>query len=247
MLFKPIDEMSLRHLFSSEYSKNILNIQYLGPIINNTNQIEPSPDCFVIDKRNTNYSIKKCEFKYIPSGINDFKHNGKFDIAIVWDLPNKINRDIFSKSIYQQNNCNEIIVLNDFYKFRKLPDYCIPKTENLVLIDRLYDYLIKREPDVIFSAYLFAKSYPNNINSDKLRGILDKRFPRIRGMARKGKGNITGRFIQMNPPLLNLKYGKNYCWNNDYEHNLSLITMEILLVENFNIDIPFSDILKELS
>lgn len=44
MINKPIDEMSLRHLFSTNYANNILRIEYWGPVVNNLGQIEPSPD-----------------------------------------------------------------------------------------------------------------------------------------------------------------------------------------------------------
>jgi len=36
---KPIDEMSLRHLFATSYATNFLNIEYWCPVINIANKI----------------------------------------------------------------------------------------------------------------------------------------------------------------------------------------------------------------
>lgn len=83
MNFKPVDEMSLRQLFSTEYAKEILGFSYIGPVLNPTGGIDPSPDALVLDMRKNPYKVMRCEFKYIPQSKDDFAHNGKFDIAIV--------------------------------------------------------------------------------------------------------------------------------------------------------------------
>lgn len=51
MYFQPIDEMSLRHLFSSRYAEDILKMSYLGPVLNSSGTPETSPDCLILDKR----------------------------------------------------------------------------------------------------------------------------------------------------------------------------------------------------
>lgn len=246
MINKPVDEMSLRHLFSTNYANNILKIEYWGPVLNNLGQIEPSPDCIVIDKRRHPYQLKRCEFKYIPGSIHDFGHNGNFDIALIWDLPNGINRTFFAQQIREQNNCLEIIVLNDMNDFRRLPDYTIPIQVNFVPIQRMIDFLLIREPDVIFTAYLIARAYPNNIHLDRLVSLLVERFQRIRDMQPQGRGNAIARFIQTNPQLIEFRYGRYYCWNNDFEPTASINTMERLFRENFMMDIPSVDLIERI-
>ena len=122
MIHKPIDEMSLRHLFSTNYASSLLKIEYWGPVLNHLGQIEPSPDCNVLDKRTEPFLIKKCEFKFIPRGLVDFEDNGNFDIAIVWDLPNNLNHNDLLQQLRIQNHCLELIILNDLRAFRRLPD-----------------------------------------------------------------------------------------------------------------------------
>ena len=246
MINKPTDEMSLRHLFSTNYANNILRIEYWGPVVNSLGQIEPSPDCLVLDKRQDTYQLKRCEFKYIPGSVNDFAHNGYFDIALIWALPNGIDRKIFAQQLRDQNHCLEIIVLTDMNAFRRLPEYSIPTQINFALIQRMTDFLLTREPDVIFSAYLFARAHPRNINSDRLKELLVERFPRIRNMQPQGRGNAIARFLQMNPPLIELRYGKYYCWNDDFEPKASIKTIERLLSENFMIDIPNIDLIERI-
>ncbi len=250
MINKPIDEYSLRHLFSTNYSNSILRIEYWGPVVNSSGQIEPSPDCIVLDKRREPYRLKRCEFKYIPGSIDDFKHNGDFDIALVWALaiPKDKDKDrqSFANGLKVQNNCTELIVLSEMHDFRNLPDYSIPDRLNLALIQRMTDFLLTREPDVMFSAYLIAKAYPSNINSDRLVELLVERFLRIRDMQPKGRGNAIARFLQMKPPLIKFCYGRYYCWNNDFEPMASINTMERLFRENFKIDIPNIDLLERI-
>lgn len=246
MVNKPIDEMSLRQLFSTKYANNILKIEYWGPVLNALGQIEPSPDCLVIDKRNARYQLKRCEFKYIPNSINDFAHNGNFDIAIVWSIPNGLNRNLFIEQLREQNNCLELLVLNDLNDFRRIPEYSIPDNVNYVNIQVMKDFLQIREPDAIFSAYLIVKAYPNNINSTRLIQLLVNRFPRIRDMRPQGRGNTIARFIQMNPPIIEYRYGDYYCWNNDFNPAASISSIEILLRENFQMEIPNDDLVEQI-
>ena len=57
MNFKPVDEMSLRQLFSTEYAKEILKFSYIGPALNPTGGIDPSPDALVLDMRKNPYKV----------------------------------------------------------------------------------------------------------------------------------------------------------------------------------------------
>lgn len=246
MLHKPIDEMSLRHLFSTNFSKEILKIEYWGPVLNHLQEIEPSPDCLVIDKRQEPFLLKKCEFKFFPTSIKDFQHNGTFDIAIIWDLPNRIDRNLFKQNLREQNKCLEIIVLTDLIQFRRIPDYSIDLQANFALIQKMEKFLLSKEIDVVFSAYLIASAYPQNINSDKLANLLSDRFQRIRNMSPTGRSNSISRFLQTNPPLIKHRYSNNYCWNNDFEPKIAIRIMERLMIENFKIDIPSLDLISKI-
>ena len=49
MNFRPIDEMSLRHLFSSQLAKEILNLAYIGPVLDQLGKVDTSPDALILD------------------------------------------------------------------------------------------------------------------------------------------------------------------------------------------------------
>ncbi len=42
MYFKPIDEMSMRQLFSTDYAKHQLKLAYVSPVLNSSGVIESS-------------------------------------------------------------------------------------------------------------------------------------------------------------------------------------------------------------
>ncbi len=246
MISKPKDEMSLRHLFSTNYASNILSIDYWGPVMNDLGQIEPSPDCIVLDKRQGLYTLKRCEFKYIPRSKAEYKHNGSFDMTIVWSLPVGLDVKSLCNELKEQNGCLEVIVLSNMKAFSRLPEYSIPEQVNFALIHRLKDFLLVREPDVIVSAYLIAKAYPSFIDINKLKEILIQNFRRVRHMLPQGQGNVIARFIQMKPPLIEHQYGNYYCWNNLFELNASIAEMERLMNENFRLSLPADDLIDRV-
>lgn len=244
MLNKPIDEMSLRQLFSTDYSSNILKIQYWGPVLNHLGEIEQSPDCLVLDKRKNPFVFRKCEFKFIPEGASRFKDNGYFDIAIIWDLPQNLTRENLLQQLRQQNKCQEVLVLNEMRDFRRLPAYSIPDKINFFLIEKLRDYLVSREPDIIYSAYLIAKSYPIKIDSLKLANLVANNFQRIKEMKPQGRVNAIIGSTQMQPAPIEFKHGNNYCWNDDFDPVESVNMMEELFRNNFQIEIPNRDLVE---
>ena len=85
MHFQPIDEMSLRHLFSSSYAEGIMRLSYFGPVLNDSGAIETSPDCLILDRRGEKWRLRRCEFKWgmrYAGGMccpQDFVSNGRFD------------------------------------------------------------------------------------------------------------------------------------------------------------------------
>jgi hypothetical protein len=118
MKFRPIDEISLRHLFSTAYAQEILHLSYIGPVLNPAGVIETSPDCIILDMRSHPFRALRCEFKFIPSSKDDFAHNGRFDIAIIWSLPKGCSKNQLLSELLEQNGCAELIVLEDFKAFR---------------------------------------------------------------------------------------------------------------------------------
>lgn len=246
MNFKPIDEISLRHLFSSEYASFRLQIEYVGPVLNHLGTILPSPDCMVLDKTEEPYIFKKCEFKYRPNDVAAFQDNGFFDIAIVWDLPPNCDRVNLQQQLREQHRCSKLIVLIDDPYFRNLPDYVLPENPNLFNIQKLENYILSKEPDAAFALYLIAKAYPRNIDSNRLVTLLANRFNRIMAMNPRGRGNSFSRFRQIEPPMIIHMYGDFYRWNNDYPVNLSIGRIAQLLRQNFEIDVPGDDLINEI-
>src|SRR5271169_2127106 len=122
-LFRPIDEMSLRHLFTTSYAQEQLHLSYLGPVVNPGGTIESSPDCMVLDQRKRPFRPLRCEFKFIVLGKEDFAHNGLFDIAVVWNLQKGLPKERLRDDLLQQNGCAELIILEEMKAFRDLPAY----------------------------------------------------------------------------------------------------------------------------
>lgn len=83
MYFQPVDEMALRHLFSSPLGEDTLRMSYIGPVLNPSGRAQESPECLIQDKRGERWRKLKCEFKYEPVNKQDFAQNGQFDMAIV--------------------------------------------------------------------------------------------------------------------------------------------------------------------
>lgn len=249
MRHKPIDEMSLRHLFSSDKVTNLLKIEYWGPVKNAAGNTETSPDSLVLDKRKTPYTLKRCEFKFKPESIKDFSNNGSFEIAVVWDLalPKTTGRQEFEKQLQQQNGCDELIVLNDIKAFNSLPEYTSEQS-TFHTIATLEAQLNKIEhDDIVYSAYLIAKAYPHPINSQKFIELLVEKFPRVRDMSIKGRANVIGRFIQMKPQLVKKLYRSSYVWNNDeFPEKESVRVIADHIVNNRRFDVPHDDILRKV-
>lgn len=249
MRHKPIDEMSLRHLFSTKEATNILNIEYWGPVLNDRNNIESSPDCLVLDKRTNPYTLKRCEFKYEPTSINDFSHNGRFDIAIVWNLklPNTISLEEFKQRLQQQNGCSEVIVLTDRIEFSTLPNYTAEQRNfhNITPLEGLLNRI--EHDDIVFGAYIIAKSYPQPIHSQDLIKLLVEKFPRVGKMSPQGRGNVISRYGQMKPPLVTKLYRNCYVWNNqDFNAEESIRILEAHITNVRNFDVPQDDMVRRV-
>ena len=125
MKLRPIDEMSLRHLFSTAYAQEVLQLSYIAPVLNPAGGIETSPDCMILDMRKHPFRALRCEFKFVPSSKNDFSHNGTFDIALTWSLPNALSKKQLLDELLEQNGCSELIVLDQMKAFQDLPVYTL--------------------------------------------------------------------------------------------------------------------------
>lgn len=246
MYYKPRDEMSLRHLFSSSYAAEILEIEYFGPVLNDLDGIETSPDCHVLDKRRIPYILRRCEFKFNPRNSMEFQMNGNFDIAIVWNLPNNLTKEQLLQQLRVQNGCQEVIVLMERRKFNTLPDYIIPQNVNFLNIQKLMNFLRVRDFDAAYSAYLIAKRYPNNFRSEHLIEHLVNRFQRIADMNAQGRGNVYSRFLMTRPAIITYRHGNYYRWNNAYQPDISIQVITQLINENFNENVPNDDVIDEI-
>jgi hypothetical protein len=248
MLFKPIDEMSLRHLFSSQYSEQNLGLSYIGPVLSAASTIETSPDCLILDKRTEPWRILRCEFKFEPSRKEDFDKNGLFEIAIVWAVRG-IDRHVLENQLRTQNGCDRLIALSDYKAFRDLPEYSysIP-AQVFNQIDNLREVILRLEnyPTVV-AAWVSAKIYPEAFQLYKLVEALTKRFPEVRRMHPKGRANVVTKLLQTKTPLIKFMHGKTYLWNDSINPKMAVAEIEQLIRSRYSgKDIPSSDILDEI-
>jgi len=247
MYFQPIDEMSLRHLFSSRYAEDILKMSYLGPVLNSSGTPETSPDCLILDKREKQWRILRCEFKYIPSGKEDFSDNGKFDVAILWSTAPPLTKEELQKELLAQNGCYKIIILSEYKAFSRLDKYHIPSPKEFSKIDELKRVVLGEPFPTVFSAFIAAKIYPEVFRMDKMVDTLSNRFPEVKRMKPRGRANIVSALIQTEPPLLRRMYGRVYCWNDDINANSAVKEIEEIIRTRFRKDIPDPDIIESLS
>lgn len=240
MNFKPIDEMSLRQLFSTEYGKNILGMSYIGPVLDQLGKIDPSPDALILDMRKNPYQVKRCEFKFRPSSVTEFSHNGKFDVAIMWSISAPLTKESLLKGLFEQNGCLELIVLDEISEFHALPDYNLSNVSRNYSILSLKSSLLKVKSGLpsIYILYIASKIYPKRFDSDKILELLLKKFPSVNAMKPQGRGNVVSAFLQTTPPLIKKMYGKSYEWNGDFDPITSNALLAELIRLHFRGDLP---------
>ena len=154
MFFKPVDEMSLRQLFSTDYAKSQLLLSYIGPVITPAGSIDTSPDALILDMRKSPYQTKRCEFKFIPTNKIDFSHNGQFQIAIIWDYG--YDKEQIRKDLLEQNGCSEVIALSEIKAFSSLADYKYETVFKGQLIDDVKKLVVKRDEHSVVAAFILA-------------------------------------------------------------------------------------------
>ncbi|MCW3986712.1 MAG: hypothetical protein NWE87_00185 [Candidatus Bathyarchaeota archaeon] len=244
MYFQPIDEMSLRHLFSSRYAEDILKMSYLGPVLNSSGTPETSPDCLILDKREKQWRILRCEFKYVPSSEEDFRDNGEFNIAILWGIARPLTRQELQKELLTQNGCHEILVLSEYKAFSNLDKYHIPSSKEFNKIDELRRVILERDYPSVFSAFIAAKIYPEEFRMDNMVNALANRFPEVKRMQPRGRANVVSALIQTEPPLIRWLHGRIYCWNDDINATSAAREIEHIIRTRFRKDISGSDIIE---
>ncbi len=244
MFFKPVDEMSLRQLFSSDYAKSQLRLSYIGPVITPTGAIDTSPDALILDMRKSPYQTKRCEFKFIPTSKNDFSHNGQFQIAIIWDYG--YSKDQLRNDLLEQNGCSEVIALAEIKAFSTLADYKYETVFKGQLIEDVKKLVVKRDEHSVVAAFVLAKCSHTFVNSEKLVNFLMRRYSIVKEMRPQGRGNVVSAFMQTKPQLIKHLNMDNYRWNLDFDPHIASIELAKILRENFLSEPPSEDDIKSI-
>ncbi len=255
MNFKPCDEMSLRHLFSTDFARTLLGLSYIGPVLNNNNSIESSPDCLILDMRTIGKPrILRCEFKYMPKGKRDFEDNKSFDIAIVWELLNCTKEELLSE-LHMQNGCKEVLILTETGAFKSLPEYKYDFLKNTDLFAKsltdgsnaIKELVLKREPYAVCALYIAAKIYPKPFDLDNMVKLLKKIFPTLeKDIKPRGWANAILPFVQTKPVLLKFSNRRYYKWTDEYDSIIVATELAQLLVSNFDIRLPDQQDMKDV-
>jgi len=249
MHFQPIDENSLRHLFSSSYAEDILKMSYLGPVVNESGEIETSPDCLILDKREKQWRTRRCEFKYIARNKDDFAQNGNFDIAIIWSISPPLTKQSLREDLLDQNGCQDIIILSERKAFHNLEKYPVADPKRLNGIEELRRVILKSRKikyATVFAAFIAAKIYPEKFEIGKVVNMLSNRFSEVRKMRPQGRANVVSALLQTKPPLIRIMHGRIYCWNDSINAHLAVKEMEEIIRTRFDKDIPSFDIIDSL-
>jgi len=213
MRYQPINESSLRHLFSSKEAEDRLRLRYVGPVLGaDGKRIESSPDCYIIDARARNPRFLRAEFKFAPTSKADFVDNGRFDVAIVWELPLS-NKENLRRELGEQNGCEEILVLNEYKYFRDLKKYGPPNMKDFLGLAILEKLKLNHKPHAHYAAYVIAKMHPIRCSAEKLSRLLFDKFLYVRTMSAQGRGNAFSCLLQFSPPLIKKAASKTYEWN----------------------------------
>lgn len=246
MYFQPVDEMSLRHLFASPYAEDTLRMSYYGPVLNSSGGIESSPDCLVVDKRRETWRLRRCEFKWGDKDgrccRQDFAHNGRFDVAMVWAIAPPLTREELERELLDQNGCQEVIVMADHKAFSGLEKYRIlDDPKELAGIAELRSVLLESNKitfEKAFAAYIAARIYPETFEVHKMVQLLARRFPSARNMQPQGRGNLVGALLQTKPPLIEKMYGRVYRWNGNLNPHAAVAEMKDIIITKYRQDLP---------
>ncbi len=242
MIFQPKDEMSLRHLFSTDYAQEHLGLLYLGPVLSSLGEIEDSPDCVVLDRRKQPFRPLRCEFKFIPQGKEDFAHNGMFQIAIVWALPKGLTKDELRHDLLEQNGCWDLKVLKEEKAFADLPIYTPDSITQLGNVGVVRALIMRRGMKVptVFALCMAALIYPEKFSWERMMKFLRKRFPEVEKMQAKGRANVIAAALMSRPRLLQKMLGNAYRWTSEINNVTATQELTALLRDN-EAQVPTAD------
>jgi hypothetical protein len=246
MIFRPIDEMSLRHLFSSAFAQEVLRLSYIGPVLNDTGVMESSPDGMILDMRSSPFRPLRCEFKHKLQGKEDFSHNGSFDVAVVWSLPPTETKEHLLHDLLAQNGCSELIVLSEFKEFRDLPTYSRESLSRLGSVDLVRSKALNAEEYAVFALYIAARIFPDKFHMDHILALLTSRFPKVKKMQAKGRSNAVSAFIQTKPPLITRMHGKYYRWTSEFDSVIAARELAEVILLNFGGHLPSTEDLADV-
>ncbi len=170
-IFKPINEFMVQQLCVTEMAFRFLKIMLVGPVLSPSGKRLDSPDCWALHMRNGTTKLITVECKHTVTAVSDFSHNGKFDMAIVWDT--LVPRRSLEDALRENHGCQEVIVLNDLKPFRELPDYTEQNILRLQIADTSRKSLENRQLPAIAVA-LFAANKQQEFSSDEAIDFLTK-------------------------------------------------------------------------
>lgn len=249
MNFQPVNEMALRHLFSSRLGEETLRMSYIGPVVDPSGRIQENPDCLVQDKRGVRWRVLKCEFKYEPATKGEFARNGQFDIAIVWKILPPSTRTSLERDLAEQNGCREIIVLSDDYPvFRSLPQYRPLQPGELEdtgvgNIERVLLRIRETGYSTAYAAYIAAAIYPQNFDLTMMLDVLANRFPEVQKMNPQGRHNTVTKLLQTRPPLISFLYYGKYKWADEINATEARSRIGDVIRNKFRREIPDNDVI----
>jgi hypothetical protein len=238
MNFIPIQEKQLEHLISSEFTKNVLKLDYIGPVYGHNSKVIDSPDMLLLDKRKTPYKILSCECKLNPSSSSAFKDNGNFDIAIIWEYKG-YNFDKFRQELKENNRCTEIIELCKITNYAKLEKYERFDNQMFNSCEIVEKKLFGAKYYTVCAAYIAASIYPTKFSGDKILAYLKSKHPEILLMGAKGRANSYITLLQLE--LIEKKAEGKYIWNNNYNPVIAKSEILKLLTTKFDKDAPSNE------
>lgn len=246
MYFQPIDEMALRHLFSSKYGEDVLQMVYLGPVLTSSGRIADSPDCLILDRSEKRWEILRCEFKHHPSTKKDFVDNGQFDIAVVWKILSPLDKQTLLDELRIQNGCRKILVLSEEPAFINTEEYRVPEASEFNGVDEVERVILvgvkgNTAYQTTFAAFIAAKIYPETFELEKMVSNLSNRFPEVKRMLPKGRANVVTKLRQTKPLLIEHMHAGTYRWTSAINANQATQVIERLIRTKFGREVPGSE------
>jgi hypothetical protein len=168
----------------------------------------------------------------------------------MWSIQSPCTKEQLEKELFEQNQCKEIIVLNEISTFHKLPEY---SHENISRnfsfeADRIKHIVLKNKSGIssVLVIYIAAKIYPERFDSDKMLDLMIKKFRSVASLPGKGRSNIVGTFIQTKPTLLKRMQGKSYQWNNDFDNVIASGLLAQWITVNYRESLPTADEIRSV-